>query len=70
MALQNNKNRLLVDYLHEEKERERLITFLRDENLRGLSGEGVLNRKIKRRRTILILIAAALFLTGIVFVFR
>lgn len=70
MALQNNKNRLRVDYLHEEKERERLITFLRDENLRGLSGEGVLNRKIKRRRTILILIAAALFLTGIVFVFR
>ena len=70
MGLQNNKNRLRVDYLHEEKERARLITYLRDENIRRLSGEEALSGKIKRRRSFVILIAAAVILTGLFFLFR
>ena len=67
MGLQNNKNLLRVDYLHEEKERTRLFTYLRDENIRRLSGEGTLSEKIKRRRFIVILLAAAVILTGSLF---
>lgn len=69
MGLQNNKNLLRVDYLHEEKERTRLFTYLRDENIRRLSGEGTLSDKIKRRRFIVILLAAAVILTGSLFLF-
>ena len=70
MGLQNNKNLLRVDYLHEEKERTRLFTYLRDENIRRLSGgEGTLSEKIKRRRFIVILLAAAVILTGSLFLF-
>ena len=69
MGLQNNKNLLRVDYLHEEKERTRLFTYLRDENIRRLSGEGTLSAKIKRRRFFVILLAAVVILTGSLFLF-
>lgn len=69
MSMQNNKNRLRVDYLHEKKEQDRLITYLRDENIRRLSGEEALSGKIRRRRSIVILLAAALFLIGSYFLF-
>ena len=69
MSMQNNKNRLRVDYLHEIKEQDRLITYLRDENIRRLSGEEALSGKIRRRRSIVILLAAALFLIGSYFLF-
>ena len=69
MGLQNNKNLLRVDYLHEEKERARLITYLRDDNIRRLSGEGALSTKIKRRRFFVILLAASVILTGSLFLF-
>ena len=69
MGLQNNKNLLRVDYINEEKERARLFTYLRDENIRRLSGEGTLSAKIKRRRFFVILFAAAVILTGSLFLF-
>ena len=69
MSMQNNKNRLRVDYLHEKKDQDRLITYLRDENIRRLSGEEALSGKIRRRRSIVILLAAALFLIGSYFLF-
>ena len=70
MGLQNNKNHLRVDYLHEERERARLITYLRDENIRRLSGEEALSGKIKRRRFFVILIASAVILIGVISLFR
>ena len=69
MGLQNNKNLLRVDYLHEEKERARLVSYLRDDNIRKLSGEETVSAKIKRRRFFVILIATAVILTGSLFLF-
>ena len=69
MGLQNNKNLLRVDYLHEGKDRDRLFTYLRDENIRRLSGEGILSEKIKRRRFFVVVLAAAVILIGSLFLF-
>ena len=67
MTMQNNKNRIRVDYLKEEKERALLMNYLRTGNFRKITGEGLLGIRIQRRRTFVVLAAVLNFLTGLLF---